>query len=109
MIAFRLDPGALLVAALALLCVTAASGRTAIESQSRAYEDVLEWGETLFIDRCISCHDGGDDRAPGPEMLGAVEHDAVIASMTVGPMQPMAAGWSLQDIRAVTAYIATFR
>jgi mono/diheme cytochrome c family protein len=107
MIAYGLKYRALMLAALAMACVTTAHSQPA--DAPPAAEEVLERGEALFFDRCISCHDGGDDRAPGPEALGAVEHHAVIASMTVGPMQPMAAGWSLQDIDAVTAYIATFR
>jgi len=98
----------LIGAAAMLATATAAIGQTGQlgEQPDPAF---LDRGATLFFDRCIQCHDGGDDRAPGPEALGMVSHEAVIASMTVGPMTPMAAGWTEADMRAVAAYIATFR
>ena len=65
-------------------------------------------GQTLFEQRCASCHVKPDPatRAPAFEQLRAMEPEAVHAAITKGSMATMALGLSPAELRQVAEYSA---
>ena len=63
-------------------------------------------GQTLFEQRCASCHVKPDPatRAPAFEQLRAMEPEAVHAAVTKGSMATMALGLSPAELRQVAEY-----
>lgn len=64
-------------------------------------------GAAIFAERCQECHDTGDERAPSRQALATKTVDEIVASMTTGPMTPIAEGLTPEDKRAVAAYLTT--
>src|SRR5689334_9881069 len=63
-------------------------------------------GEELFTANCKKCHDPAVDRAPNRNALASFNGEVIINSLSAGGMmQPMAAGMSADDIRAVAVYL----
>src|SRR5262249_50856266 len=63
-------------------------------------------GEELFNGKCKSCHDPAIERAPDRTALASFNGDVIINALSAGGiMQPMAAGMSADDIRAVAIYL----
>ncbi len=63
-------------------------------------------GEELFNAQCKQCHDPAIERAPNRTQLASVNGEVIIKAMSAGGvMQPMAAGMSADDIRAVAVYL----
>src|SRR5262245_36992806 len=63
-------------------------------------------GEELFVAKCKSCHDPAVDRAPNKNVLAGFNGEVIINALSDGGMmQPMAAGMSADDIRAVAVYL----
>ena len=63
--------------------------------------------EALFVAHCKQCHEPAIDRAP-PRTAMAERSPADIAQvLTDGPMKPMAAGLSADEIRALAAYLGS--
>jgi mono/diheme cytochrome c family protein len=63
-------------------------------------------GQTLFEQRCASCHLTPDPatRAPAMEQLRAMEPEAVHAAITKGSMATMALGLSPAELRQIAEY-----
>jgi len=62
-------------------------------------------GAAIFAERCQECHDTGDDRAPSRAALAAKSPQEIVASLTTGPMAPIAEGLTPEDKQAVAAYL----
>ncbi|HVY88626.1 MAG TPA: PQQ-binding-like beta-propeller repeat protein [Hyphomonadaceae bacterium] len=63
-------------------------------------------GEELFSASCKKCHDPAVDRAPNRNALASFNGEVIINALSAGGMmQPMAAGMSADDIRAVAVYL----
>jgi alcohol dehydrogenase (cytochrome c) len=77
--------------------LAAASGVAAQHaSDSRAVE-----AEALFAARCKSCHEPAAGRAPDRAQLRGRTSQEIAAILTSGSMQPMAAGLSAAEVRAL--------
>jgi len=73
---------------------------------ARPSEQTVFLGQNLYFDRCSKCHDAeGGGRAPPKADLQAHSADDIVATLTTGPMQPMAKGMGPEDIAAVAAYL----
>ena len=62
-------------------------------------------GAAGYKQNCASCHDGGNDRAPGRDALRGMTPERVLAAMESGPMISMASRLKAQDRRAVAEYL----
>lgn len=63
-------------------------------------------GSTLYDRTCASCHNGGNDRAPGRDALRSMSADRVLAAMETGPMISMAVRLSTADRRAIAEFVS---
>jgi polyvinyl alcohol dehydrogenase (cytochrome) len=62
-------------------------------------------GEATFKTRCAVCHDAGLEQAPGTNVLIGLPHSYIVNALTNGPMKPMAAGLSADDIASIATYL----
>src|SRR5215475_3772879 len=62
-------------------------------------------GALGYKQSCASCHDGGNDRAPGRDALRGMTPERVLAAMESGPMISMASRLKAPDRRAVAEYV----
>jgi len=62
-------------------------------------------GEDIYGRRCAVCHDHARDRIPLRIIIERKSPEGVIAALTRGPMRPMAAGLSENDIKEVAIYL----
>jgi polyvinyl alcohol dehydrogenase (cytochrome) len=62
-------------------------------------------GQQVYEARCKGCHDGGNPRAPTRADLAQRPAADIVAALTSGIMQPMAAGLSDADKQAVAAFL----
>jgi polyvinyl alcohol dehydrogenase (cytochrome) len=62
-------------------------------------------GAEGYKQNCASCHDGGNDRAPGRDTLRGMTPDRVLAAMETGPMTSMALRLKAPERRAVAEYL----
>lgn len=90
-------------AALAFAAATAAA------AQGLAAQRSAEAGQgaQLFAERCKDCHESGDERVPQVAHLRTLDAPHIITVLTVGPMQPMAAGLSKDQLAAIAAYLTS--
>jgi mono/diheme cytochrome c family protein len=62
-------------------------------------------GEAIYAQRCMECHESGDERAPQRAQLAAKTPAEIVAALTTGPMVPMAEGLTPDDKQAVAAFL----
>ena len=62
-------------------------------------------GQTVWIQRCQSCHEPAVGYAPDRAALAARSADQIEQALTTGTMKPMASGLSAADIKAVADYL----
>ncbi len=62
-------------------------------------------GQTVFAQRCASCHEPAIDRAPNRTALAAMPAPRIVEVLTSGIMAPMAAGLSDADKLAVANFL----
>src|SRR5438105_15743597 len=63
-------------------------------------------GSSLYDRTCASCHNGGNDRAPGRDALRSMSADRVLAAMETGPMISMAVRLTTADRRAIAEFVS---
>src|SRR5947207_6676677 len=61
--------------------------------------------EALFAARCKSCHEPAVPRAPGREQLRRLPNQEIVEALSVGVMQPMAAGLTPTQIVELAAFL----
>jgi polyvinyl alcohol dehydrogenase (cytochrome) len=61
--------------------------------------------EALFDRRCKSCHEPAIERAPTRAALAQRPAAEILGALTTGPMAPMAAGLSGEQMRALAAFL----
>jgi polyvinyl alcohol dehydrogenase (cytochrome) len=83
-------------------CITAATAQVPSGGAAAA-----EASERIFQDRCMACHGDEPWYAPARSSLGERGPDAIVAALTGGAMQPMAAGLSREEIEALARHLAT--
>ena len=66
-------------------------------------------GEAIYNQRCKSCHEGGNERAPSIADLARRPKDDIVKALTTGIMTPMASGLTQADKEAVAGYLTTPR
>jgi len=62
--------------------------------------------ETLYGQRCASCHDGGAARAPNRAALGLISVENIRFALTSGSMTTPAAGLTPAQIEALSRYLS---
>lgn len=62
-------------------------------------------GKALFEQRCVDCHSGDDERAPGPADLATMTPQHIFEAMKTGAMAPMAGGLADEEMHAIAAYL----
>jgi polyvinyl alcohol dehydrogenase (cytochrome) len=63
-------------------------------------------GAAIYKERCASCHDAADGRAPKLDALKAMTGEAIYLSLAMGLMKTQAEGLSPQQLFALLAFIA---
>ena len=63
-------------------------------------------GSSLYDRTCASCHNGGNDRAPGRDALRSMSANRVLAAMETGPMISMAVRLTTTDRRAIAEFVS---
>src|SRR5580693_3743899 len=63
-------------------------------------------GAALYKQMCVTCHEGGADRAPTREALGAMTADRVLAALESGPMISVTSRRSAAERRAIAEYVS---
>jgi polyvinyl alcohol dehydrogenase (cytochrome) len=98
-------------AAIAALALTVAAGIFIVRHSRAPAQHVDESaaansrGETIFRGACAKCHEPAVGRAPGRRQLASFAPADIVNSLTSGTMEPMAAGLSAVDIRAIATYL----
>ena len=67
--------------------------------------DALEPGETLYLDNCAKCHEGGFPKAPHRDWLSKMAPDAVLHSLSSGIMQRAAESLSSKELVEITEFL----
>lgn len=62
-------------------------------------------GEALYRARCAGCHESAASHAPGLNLLRRMYPETVVESLSAGSMQPMAAGLTAADQRAIALFV----
>ncbi|HKV06036.1 MAG TPA: PQQ-binding-like beta-propeller repeat protein [Candidatus Acidoferrales bacterium] len=62
-------------------------------------------GAALFQQKCAMCHDHPEGRIPSHDVIASLPLDAVVNTMTSGAMQTQAAGLTVDEIRAIAAFL----
>src|ERR1700736_2324196 len=63
-------------------------------------------GATLFKSYCASCHEAGDARAPGRDVLSQLTPDQILQALEKGTMKTQAAERSRAQRRAIAEYLS---
>ncbi len=63
-------------------------------------------GAALYRQMCAGCHEGGADRAPSREALGAMTADRVLAALETGPMISVTSRRTAQERRAIAEFVS---
>lgn len=63
-------------------------------------------GAAIYKERCASCHDAAEGRAPKLDALKAMTGEAIFTALAAGPMKGQAAGLSTPEIFALIGFIA---
>ena len=64
-------------------------------------------GETLYKERCASCHDTPSGRTPPKSVIADNNRTFIFQTLLEGLMKPMAAGLSTDELASIAAYLAT--
>ena len=64
-------------------------------------------GETLYRQKCASCHDAPVGRTPGKALIASNTPTFIMSALLEGVMRPMAAGMTPRDMASVAAYLST--
>jgi polyvinyl alcohol dehydrogenase (cytochrome) len=62
-------------------------------------------GAALYARHCASCHEHGDGHVPSREALAVRSASYIMMTLKTGAMQPQAAGLSIEEARAIAAYL----
>jgi polyvinyl alcohol dehydrogenase (cytochrome) len=63
-------------------------------------------GSAIYKERCASCHDAAEGRAPKLGALKAMSGEAILGSLAMGSMKPQAEGLTPPQIFALVGFIA---
>ncbi len=64
------------------------------------------YGKALYEARCATCHDNATERTPPRDVIAKNPPTFIFAAMRTGIMQPMAAGLSEDDMKAIALYLS---
>jgi len=64
-------------------------------------------GETVYAQRCATCHDNPVDRIPPRAQLRRMTPEDIVAALTKGAMQIQASGLGEEEIHNVAGYLST--
>ncbi len=97
-------PGGLLAAA--FLAGAACTHSPATEKSAQALSPTAEASaETLFQNRCASCHEPNIERAPSRVTIALMSPAQIAGALDGGVMTPMAAGLSHDDIQVLANHL----
>lgn len=82
----------------ALLCVHGAAAQVETPAKSE--------GGALYRQHCASCHDGGIERAPTPEVLAQMSQDDIRFALTQGSMSQQGANLTPAQIEALSGFLS---
>jgi polyvinyl alcohol dehydrogenase (cytochrome) len=63
-------------------------------------------GKALFAAKCAMCHEGGDKRAPVPEVLRQRPNESIVVALEAGPMRSQGATLTAAERRAVANFLS---
>ncbi len=63
-------------------------------------------GQRLYALRCAACHDNASDRTPPRDVIAKNTPAFIFAALSSGVMQPMAAGLSEDEMKAIALYLS---
>ena len=90
------------------ICLGAAAAAVASEYEapkSPEARQAIERGAAVYAKRCASCHDHPTGRTPYRSALQYRSASAVVRSLTLGTMRPMATGIPAPDVEALAAFL----
>ena len=94
------------VVLVAALLATAASCAETPQPAAQPAAAAADHGRALYEERCATCHDTATDRTPPREVIANNPPTFILAAMRTGIMQPMAAGLSEDDMKAIALYLS---
>ena len=68
-------------------------------------EEASNRGRLLYEQRCAACHDHAIDRTPARDVIAKNTPAFIFAALTNGVMQPMAAGLTEDEMKAIALYL----
>jgi polyvinyl alcohol dehydrogenase (cytochrome) len=78
---------------------------TATGAAAQSAQDVNQAGDTVYRQRCATCHDAGVSRAPTRDALSALTPDAIRAALTNGSMRAQGADLAPAQLEAVARFL----
>lgn len=112
---FRVDPRRVVLAAAMSVIVAACEGAPQPASQPAAVAvgdaalagaGAGDKGRELYEARCATCHDNPTDRTPHRDVIAKNPPTFILAALRTGIMQPMAAGLSEDEMKAIALYLS---
>jgi polyvinyl alcohol dehydrogenase (cytochrome) len=85
------------------LLLTVALTTTSAAAQST--QEPNQAGDTLYRERCATCHDAGVSRAPNREALNKLTPDAIRAALTNGSMRTQGAELAAAQIESISRFL----
>ena len=77
----------------------------ATQGHAQAPAPASNAGETLYVQHCAGCHEAGAGHAPSREALGRRSPVNIMLALRAGAMKPQAAGLTLDDMGAISAFL----
>ncbi len=94
------------IAALAGACAPLPISPQAAPPPVQVAAEPADLGEALYKERCAACHDNATERTPPREVISKNPPSFILAAMQAGIMQPMAAGLSEDQMKAIALYLS---
>ena len=78
---------------------------TTTSAAAQSAQGPAQAGDTLYRERCATCHDAGVSRAPNREALNTLTPDAVRAALTTGSMRAQGADLAPAQIETIARFL----
>src|SRR5262245_23830709 len=103
---FRADQCRVVLAAAILAIAASCAEAPAARPAQQTAASTPDHGRALYEARCATCHDQPADRTPHRDVIAKNPPTFILSAMRNGIMQPMAAGLSEDDMKAIALYLS---
>jgi polyvinyl alcohol dehydrogenase (cytochrome) len=88
------------------MLVLALAASTSIDSAAQDENAARKDGQTLYRERCATCHEGGASRAPSRAAMEEMSQENIRFALTKGGMKPQAADLTQAQIDSLAAFLS---